>query len=319
MHVQPQNLAERAFAIIVVIFALVGFSYIVGSITGSLAQLRNMHAEEAKLFWDLRRYLQKNQVNHELTLRIQKYCEHAWAAKQESKPDKDVKLLQFLSEQLSSELKYELAVSHLVFHPFLAQLCTFSSVTVHRLSNSALEHKLLAEGDRLFIPGEAATHMYIVVKGRLTYRRMVGGGGHEVVERVDPGEDWISEPALWTELWRHLGQLTAVDESDNLAINASKFSEQVKLNPQAYLFTKGYAKNFLDWLNEESFDTLSDISQGEDVGDLCRNFIPIFEQESAESKSSTWVDETGNSIPRSSGLRRLSRPRSKNSAPFFMR
>merc|ERR1719159_1675251 len=42
MHVQPQNLLERCFAVVVVVFALVGFSYIVGSITGSLNQLRSM-------------------------------------------------------------------------------------------------------------------------------------------------------------------------------------------------------------------------------------------------------------------------------------
>merc|ERR1719229_1439944 len=71
MHVQPQNLLERTFAIVVVIFALVGFSYIVGSITGSLAQLRNMHAQESNLFWDLRRYLGKNNVPTMLSLRIQ--------------------------------------------------------------------------------------------------------------------------------------------------------------------------------------------------------------------------------------------------------
>merc|ERR1719356_53528 len=42
MDVQPQNLAERIFAITVVIYALVCFSYVVGSITGSLTMIRNM-------------------------------------------------------------------------------------------------------------------------------------------------------------------------------------------------------------------------------------------------------------------------------------
>ena len=42
MHVQPQNILERTFAISVVIAGLVGFSYLVGSITGSLTELRKM-------------------------------------------------------------------------------------------------------------------------------------------------------------------------------------------------------------------------------------------------------------------------------------
>merc|ERR1719235_1979343 len=48
MHVQPQNMSERCFAIGVVIFALLGFSWIVGSITGSLSQLRGMQEETSK-------------------------------------------------------------------------------------------------------------------------------------------------------------------------------------------------------------------------------------------------------------------------------
>merc|ERR1719424_178516 len=39
MHVQPQNTMERGYAVVVVVFALVVFSYVVGSITGSLTQL----------------------------------------------------------------------------------------------------------------------------------------------------------------------------------------------------------------------------------------------------------------------------------------
>merc|ERR1719221_2539193 len=53
MHVQPQNIRERVFAITVVVLALVGFSYVVGSITGSLAQLRSMSNDGAQQFWNL--------------------------------------------------------------------------------------------------------------------------------------------------------------------------------------------------------------------------------------------------------------------------
>eukprot|EP00913_Durusdinium_trenchii_P022286 g20939.t1 len=46
--IQPQNTVEPAFAIFVVVFALVGFSYVVGSILASLAQLRSMSEQSAK-------------------------------------------------------------------------------------------------------------------------------------------------------------------------------------------------------------------------------------------------------------------------------
>merc|ERR1719215_865150 len=76
MSVQPANEVERAYAIVVVVFALVGFSYLVGSITGSLARLRALGEEGAKEFWKLRRFLKRNSVSTELSLRIQRYLEY---------------------------------------------------------------------------------------------------------------------------------------------------------------------------------------------------------------------------------------------------
>merc|ERR1719433_1246222 len=85
MHVQPQNAIERTFTIGVVIFALVGFSYLVGSITNSLTQLRSMSEDSHKQFWMLRRYLKHNRVSTALSVRIQRYLEHAWQ-RQKARP-----------------------------------------------------------------------------------------------------------------------------------------------------------------------------------------------------------------------------------------
>ncbi|CAK0909813.1 unnamed protein product, partial [Prorocentrum cordatum] len=126
----------------------------------------------------------------ELSIRIQKYLEHMWQAMQESKPVKDVRLIQLLSEQLNSELKYELALHQLRIHPLFSELCEISSVTVHRLANHALSHKLLCEGDTLFHAGEVATHMYIVVKGRC--------GGNNNFGRIATTTPCITSPSSGT-------------------------------------------------------------------------------------------------------------------------
>lgn len=80
--IDPGNLVERSFAIFVVVFALVGFSYVVGSILGSLAQLRSMTEQSAKDFWMMRRFLRRNHVPMELASRIQRFVEHAHSQKQ---------------------------------------------------------------------------------------------------------------------------------------------------------------------------------------------------------------------------------------------
>ena len=61
----------------------------------------------------------------------------------------------------------EICMPHFSVHPLFARLCVVSRVTIHRLANNAIYNKLLARTDTLFIPGETATHMYIVVAGRL--------------------------------------------------------------------------------------------------------------------------------------------------------
>merc|ERR1712098_755334 len=90
---------------------------------------------------------------------------------------------------------------------------------------------------------------------------------------VDKGEDWISEPALWTS-WKHLGMLTAVIPSELMLVDTRCFSEVAHLNPHALEIIRIYAFNFLHWLNSQDFDSLSDIWQGEDVGPTVRGMIP---------------------------------------------
>lgn len=48
MEVFPQNLTERVFALIVVVFAMITFSSFISSITTAMNQLRNMNSEQAK-------------------------------------------------------------------------------------------------------------------------------------------------------------------------------------------------------------------------------------------------------------------------------
>ncbi|CAK0882271.1 unnamed protein product [Prorocentrum cordatum] len=277
------NLAERVFTVVVVVLALVGFSYIVGSITGSLGQLRNMNAEESMLFWDLKRYLARNKVPRPLSMRIQKYLENAWQA-QSKKSGQNFKLKNMLSEQLLSELKFEMAVPQLRIHPLLDRLIDKSKVTANRLANVAMGHKLLAAGDYLFHHGEAATHMFIVVDGKLIYARLDSYGGvHK--ELVEKAEDWIAEPVLWTRRWVHCGLLKAIEDCDNLAIDSKKFAEQVKLNPEALEFVSEYAQNFIEWLNNEDPNDLSDISQGENLSELLAGFIPSMESVECDNPS----------------------------------
>jgi len=271
MDVGPRNLKERVFAITVVVFALVGFSYLVGSITGSLTQLRSMKEDTAKQFWSLRRYLRQNQVPFDLTVRIQKYLQHAWQKRKVSGHG-NLQIIELLSEQLQSELHSAIYVPHLLVHPLFSYLSNDASVTCNRLATKAISRKSLAQNDQLFITGEVAHFMYFVRSGRLRYvKSHDDGSSHN--EWVDEKEDWISEPALWTTQWIHLGSLSAWAEIELLVVHPEHFSEVVHQTPNLSEFVVNYAQNYLNWVNSLPQDRLSDICQGELQSEMIASFV----------------------------------------------
>jgi len=286
MMINPMNVSERGFAIFVVIFALVGFSYVVGSITGSLTQLRSMQESASKQFWALRRYLKMNKVDAVLRNRVQRYAEHSYANQQSRSNVSNIPMFQYLSEQLLSELQCEMIVPNLRIHPLLGQMERISPVSMQRLSNTAIANRHLARKDQMFIPGEIGTNMYVLVSGRLSYQR-VDSHGEMHQEWVDQLEDWISEPVLWTHGWRHLGGCVAVNECDLLCVVPKKFSDVMNKNPTAYHLACTYAQNFAKWMNTMDMDEQSDIIQGDKESERHFKFMELEEEvriEKTESK-----------------------------------
>lgn len=290
MNVNAHHFWERVFAIFVVVFALVGFSYLVGSITGSLTQLRGMKEEAAKEFWKLRRYLKRNNVNFELSMRIQRYLEHEYHRQTEGSTPNKVKLLQLLSEQLHNELQYAMAVPHIQVHPLFTFLGQVSEVVLQRLSQGAIYPKHFARGDPVFLPTETATACYFLVSGKLQYTRDTEGKEHK--EDVDKGEDWVAEPVLWTPRWVHLGVLVAVHAQNHMMlVDSDKFAAIISKTPSAYRIVQHYAVNFMKHLNSVPDEELSDVSQGENLGETIRAFI-FKDNAELYAEHGHWFDST---------------------------
>jgi len=282
MRVQPVDNGERGYAIGVVVFALVGFAYVVGSITGSLTQLRGMKESESKQFWTVRRFFRSWRIELDLSHRILRFLGYAWQMKQEQIGASDVPLFALLSEQLHCELLCAISVPQLSICPIIESICQKSRVTINRLANLALSRKHFARNDRVFTQTENATHMDLVVRGRLHYERC-GSQGEEVNEWVDCGEDWIAEPILWTPRWSHRGQLVAEVESELLRVSPAKFADCCFLIPLVHEYVSGYASKYVQWLNSADNDALTDITQGEDLLFIAqlRGFMASYDSEAS--------------------------------------
>merc|ERR1719313_3303854 len=70
MEVYPHNSIERAFAVIVLLFALLFFSSFLSSITSCMTQLRQLNYATNHQFSLLRRFLKERNIAPELSIRI---------------------------------------------------------------------------------------------------------------------------------------------------------------------------------------------------------------------------------------------------------
>jgi len=99
------------------------------------------------------------------------------------------------------------------------------------------------------------------------------------------GEDWISEPVLWTSSWLHLGLLISMTESELMVLDPTHFGRVVNLNPDAAALAATYVVNFIKWINSVQRDSLSDIWQGENVGPRVAGFMELDEHQFKSAKS----------------------------------
>eukprot|EP00747_Dinoflagellata_sp_TGD_P143500 gnl/TRDRNA2_/TRDRNA2_176397_c0_seq1.p1 gnl/TRDRNA2_/TRDRNA2_176397_c0~~gnl/TRDRNA2_/TRDRNA2_176397_c0_seq1.p1 ORF type:complete len:830 (+),score=107.48 gnl/TRDRNA2_/TRDRNA2_176397_c0_seq1:24-2492(+) len=266
VDIHPQNSAERAYAICVLVLGMVIFSSFTASIASSMVQLRNMRGQNDRQFWLLRRFLRQNSVPSSLSTRILRYLEYASTAQEELVPQSRLTILSFLSDQLQGELQYMVDFSSILKHPLFRSIHKLSAVGSRMLARAAFERKVLVSGDTLFTPRTMAKYMYFVVEGELGYAK------HGKPACTVSAEDWLTEAALWVP-WQHLGGARARTETQLIFVNVSSFAEEIQKDEGMWALMSGYAKSFSKWLNSLELDELSDVSLSEESQTKVEQFI----------------------------------------------
>jgi len=220
----------------------------VGSITGSLTELRIMTETTSKRFRILRLYLQQNDVSTSLSIRIQKAVEQRSKIQQKRVALENVEMLKFISDQMKADLHYEILYKYISVHPFLLCLRAVASAIVRRLANTAFDRIQTAYGDALFQPGERAAYMYTIIDGQAEYV-LASPAGDDLREIIEHKEVWVAEAVLWTPTWLHLGAMTACRETEWLCLSPERFCNTIEGNPEAYLLAAEYSGKFLGLLN----------------------------------------------------------------------
>mmetsp|Transcript_61649 Transcript_61649/g.198598 ORF Transcript_61649/g.198598 Transcript_61649/m.198598 type:complete len:751 (-) Transcript_61649:276-2528(-) len=275
IDVQPLNVAERCFAIVTLLFALIMFSLFISGITSALMDLRKLSSAKSKQLWILRRYLIECGVPTEVSIRVQRYCSYAWDVRTRSVQEESVSALELLSTPLQAELRTAIFEPRLADHPLFVLINKLAPLTMQLLCTTAVSRVSVASGDVLFQSGQVADKMFFISGGSLIYERVPSETEDDDedlrlnrlnsflalpdVEAVEAGA-WVGEAALWVE-WAYLGSLHAQEECELVTLDASKFHDAVCSNRNTRAEAAFYARHFEQGINRLERSKVSDLFQ----------------------------------------------------------
>lgn len=265
MEVVPRNVAERSYAVVVLLLAVVTFSSFVSSVTSSMTRLRMMNMDRAKEKEDIRRYI----IDHRMTLGVGNRI-NLFLRKQDSKlharvHEEDVALFKYLPEALRVDMHREVFLPVLIPHPFFHHYHEFlDDASLATICHTAMYERALGRGEYVFSWGETASHMFFIQGGVCEYT--LGAAMHKDVTTVECNE-MVAEAVLWMP-WEHVGRLLVVKHVE-LATLDSVIMQAILRGQPAALPAKAYATRFLQILNIKNYytdlsfdmDTLLEVAQ----------------------------------------------------------
>jgi hypothetical protein len=280
MEVFPHNSLERAFAVVILLFALIFFSSFLSSITAAMTQLRKLNNATNQQFSLLRRFLKERQIPQELSIRIRRYLEHRVQAQKARVQEHDIGMLVLLSEPLYKELQERTHKPILCNHPFFDHYCAVSPDAMRELCHSAISAMSLSEGDVLFSVGAKCERMIFVSEGKLVYSWVDSSSQNAAF--LEEGS-WCSEACLWAD-WVHRGNMHAAELSQLIAIDAAKFISTTKKQTNVIQSTARYSQQFVKALNKQlpAGACINDLSipRGE-IEEMCTEAFSCAEDEHA--------------------------------------
>jgi len=255
MSLQPQNIQERCFTVLVLVLGVIVFSSIVSSITAATNSLKSITARYDKQRCILRRFLREQDISQELVQHVTRYCDNIVKPSLGCLAREDVHLLSTLPRSLYMELVLEMYDQYFYLHPFFTLMLRHQRVVMQKICANALQRAMLSKGDLLFVPGETAHAMYFLAKGELTYFWAQSEEPEYVL-----ANRWFCEAVLWTP-WVHRGSMCCAEHAELQAVRRTEFQEVFKEHRAEIVVPRMYGAQFVRQMNSiAGFDT-------EDTGD----------------------------------------------------
>lgn len=240
MEVRPNNLAERAYSILVLMFALLVFSSFVASITNAMTQLRRLSDEQTTQQFALRKYFSDNKVSAELGQRIWTYLRKMHFENRARMPKEDCPALKLLSDSMMKELNEELYRPYIILAPVFYEFAAMDTDALADICNKSVDEAAFTMGTTIFSVSDEASDMYLIISGSCEYLHLETFISHNI-----GAEHWVCEPILWLK-WVHFGNFIASTSCEVLKVNSAAFRKTLERNVVIKSFFSMYVKALCD-------------------------------------------------------------------------
>merc|ERR1712137_778047 len=223
MDVQPGNLTERMFAVIVLVAGMLTFSVFVSLVTDMIFQVRQQRKRYNAQRQRLRAYFLRHKVSTELMMGVKRYLECNTG--QESQFLEDRELLQALPVSWQKSVLVEARTPTIDCHAVFAWIKDSHAAAYREVCHSGFITMQVLAGSGLFSAWDLCTSMYFVEHGTLRY--LIGRGSQSAGSRLSSGrssqvlrqisrmhagvklikKQWICELAIWVQDWQTRGDL----------------------------------------------------------------------------------------------------------------
>lgn len=239
MEIQPKNVYERAFSVLVIFIGLVMFSSFVSTITSTMTTFRVERNKRFKQKEFIRRYITENSISLALGSRISSFLSTYKFGSQRRVARNDIFLFKALPKNLRLMIDWEVYQGILIRVCFFAHVNECSPSGMLQICHIGVEEVSIASCEELFHCGKSASAMYITIAGSMQYFHGFDEGNP--VDIHGRSRKRISEHALWLR-WMHQGRIFSLTTCDFLSICAKKLAKALVHHPELVLAGQEHAK-----------------------------------------------------------------------------
>lgn len=191
----------------------------------------------------LQAYLKQNQVDSNITIRVNRQAQ-ARISRKETLLEDDVVALDLLSNSLRTELRFAICKEYILSHCLFRLWMNLNLATLQELCNLAVTFTFLQPNDELFVPCQSCDRAFYVCRGDLAYSQTPTTSfvSRATSAPVSRGA-WICEAAMFMN-WFTVGTLEAMTSVQLFVVDCDAMVECQKKHRLIDGITAAYSRSF---------------------------------------------------------------------------